>query len=277
MIIWLASYPKSGNTWLRMFLKSYFLKPGEKFGLENSRLDNFKSQGFPDQEILDHLKVDYNKFEEIAKNWEAMQDYINLNNKTNYVKTHNAMCTVGSFKFTTPRNTKGAIYLVRDPRDVLVSLAHHDGYDFEQTFEYLSSSYNFEYPLSGGKRYKKTLMGNWADHYKSWKNFKSCKTLIVKYEDMVLDESNTFKKIINYLTEIDGTMFSEEKLHKALKQTQFKELQKMERADGFSEKGKGEFFFRKGKIGGWKNDLSGDLVKKIEKVFYKEMVELGYL
>ena len=78
MIIWLAKYTKSGNTWLLMFLKSYFLKPGEKFGLENSRLDNFKAQGFPDQEILDHLRVDYNKFEEIVKNWEAMQDYINL-------------------------------------------------------------------------------------------------------------------------------------------------------------------------------------------------------
>jgi len=277
MIIWLASYPKSGNTWLRMFLKSYFLKSNEKFSLEDTILDSFKSQGFPDQALLDRLKVDYFKFDEIVKNWETMQDYINLNNKTNYVKTHNAMCTVGSYKFTTPRNTKGAIYLVRDPRDVLVSLAHHDGYNFNQTFEHLSSSYNFEYPLSSGKRYKKTLMGTWADHYKSWKNFKSCKTLIIKYEDMVLDEYNTFKKIMNYLKEIDETELNEEKLLKALKQTQFEELQRMEKADGFSEKGKGELFFRKGKIGEWKNDLSSDLVKKIEKVFYKEMVELGYL
>ena len=277
MIIWLASYPKSGNTWLRMFLKSYFLKSGEKFGLENSRLDNFKAQGFPDQEILDHLRVDYNKFEEIVKNWEAMQDYINLNNKTNYVKTHNAMVTVGSYKFTTTRNTKGIIYIVRDPRDVLVSLSHHMGIDYEQTFEHLSSSLNFEYPLSGDKRYKKSLMGAWSDHYKSWKNFKSCKTLIVKYEDMVLDEFNTFKKIIKYLTEVDGAEYKEEKLIKALKQTQFDELQKMEKNEGFSEKGKGELFFRKGKIGEWKKDLSVNLIKKIEKMFSKEMIELGYL
>ena len=277
MIIWLASYPKSGNTWLRMFLKSYFLKPGEKFGLENSRLDNFKAQGFPDQEILDHLRVDYNKFEEIVKNWETMQDYINLNNKTNYVKTHNAMVTVGSYKFTTTRNTKGIIYIVRDPRDVLVSLSHHMGIDYEQTFEHLSSSLNFEYPLSGDKRYKKSLMGAWSDHYKSWKNFKSCKTLVVKYEDMVLDEYNTFKKIIKYLTEVDGAEYKEEKLIKALKQTQFDELQKMEKNEGFSEKGKGELFFRKGKIGEWKKDLSVNLIKKIEKMFSKEMIELGYL
>ena len=78
--------------------KSYFLKPDEKFSLNHSILDSFKPQGFPDQETLDHLKVDYYKFDEIAKNWEAMQDYINLNNRTNFIKTHNAMCTVGSYK-----------------------------------------------------------------------------------------------------------------------------------------------------------------------------------
>ena len=253
------------------------MKSDETFSLEGSILDNFKPQGFPDQKLLERLKVDYYKFEEIVKNWETMQDFINLNKKTNFVKTHNAMVTVGSYKFTTTRNTKGSIYIVRDPRDVLVSLSHHMGIDYEQTFEHLSSSLNFGYPLSGDKRYKKSLMGAWSDHYKSWKNFKSCKTLIVKYEDMVLDEYNTFKKIIKYLTEVDGTEYKEEKLIKALKQTQFDELQKMEKDEGFSEKGKGELFFRKGKIGEWKKDLSVNLTKKIEKMFSKEMIELGYL
>ena len=82
---------------------------------------------------------------------------------------------------------------------------------------------------------------------------------------MVLDEYNTFKKIIKYLTEVDGAEYKEEKLIKALKQTQFDELQKMEKNEGFSEKGKGELFFRKGKIGEWKKDLSVNLIKKIEK------------
>ena len=277
MIIWLASYPKSGNTWLRMFLKSYFLKPDEKFSLNHSILDSFKPQGFPDQETLDHLKVDYYKFDEIAKNWEAMQDYINLNNRTNFIKTHNAMCTVGSYKFTTNRNTKGGIYIVRDPRDVIVSLSDHMGLDHEQTFHHMSSSYNFEYPLTGDKGYEKSLMGTWSDHYKSWKNYKSCKILIIKYEDMVLDELNTFTKIINYLNEIDNIEFSSEKLTKALKQTQFKELQKLEKSEGFLEKGKGKFFFRKGKIGTWKDEVSSQIIIKIEKLFKNEMKELGYL
>ncbi len=277
MIIWLASYPKSGNTWLRMFLKSYFLKSDEKFTLDGSILDSFKPQGFPEQKILDHLKIDYSKFEEIAKNWEAMQDYINLNKRTNFIKTHNAMCTVGTHKFTSLRNTKGAIYLVRDPRDVLVSLSHHMGLNYEKTFEHLSSSYNFEYPSSGNKRYKKSLMGTWSNHYNSWKNYNSCKILIIKYEDMVKNEINTFTKIISYLTEIDDVKFNDEKLKKALKQTQFEELQKMEKTEGFKEKGKGELFFRKGKIGVWKDQVSPEIINKIEKLFKKEMIELGYL
>ena len=277
MIIWLASYPKSGNTWLRMFLKSYFLKPGEKFNLNGSILDSFKAQGFPDQETLDRLKVDYNKFEEIVKNWEAMQDYINLNKRTNFIKTHSAMCKVGPYQFTSSRNTKGGIYVVRDPRDVIISLSDHMGLDHEQTFHHMSSSYNFEHPLSNNRGYKKSLMGSWSDHYKSWKNYKSCKILTIKYEDMVLDENNTFTKIINYLNVIDEIEFKKDKLIKALKQTQFRELQKLEKSEGFLEKGKGEFFFRKGKIGTWQDEVSSKIINKIEKLFKNEMEELGYL
>ena len=277
MIIWLASYPKSGNTWLRMFLKCYFMKSNERFSLEGSVFDSFKPQGFPDQSTLDELKINYYNFEEIAKNWEVMQDYINLNKRTNFVKTHNAMCKFGSYSFTTPRNTKGAIYLVRDPRDVLVSLSHHMGMDYEQTYEHFSSSYNYEFPSSGNKRFKKALMGSWSDHYKSWKSYKSCKILIIKYEDMLLEEFNTFSKIISYLKNIDSVEYHEEKIINAIKRTQFKELQKMEKTDGFSEKGRGELFFRKGKTGLWKEELPLNLIKKIEKTFYSEMVELGYL
>ena len=109
MIIWLASYPKSGNTWLRMFLKSYFQKSETEFGLENKFFDDFKSHGFPDLKMLKHLKINFNKFPEIAKNWETLQDSINLNNRTNFLKTHSSMCTVGPYKFTTHRNTKGGI------------------------------------------------------------------------------------------------------------------------------------------------------------------------
>ena len=94
---------------------------------------------------------------------------------------------------------------------------------------------------------------------------------------MVSSELDTFSKIISYLNEIDDTNFYKEKIHKAVEQTKFEELQKMEKKEGFTEKGKGKLFFRKGKICTWKDEVPNEIIKKIEKIFYNEMVELGYL
>ena len=280
MIIWLASYPKSGNTWLRMFLKSYYQKPGTKFNLEKTVHDDFKTHsGFPDLNALKHLKVDYSKFSDIVRNWETLQDYINLNGRTNFLKTHNSMCTVGPYKFTTSKNTKGGIYLVRDTRDVLVSYSNHTGYDHETTFKHMCNSDNYESTSTEikDKIFYRSLLGSWANHYNSWKSFKSAKILIIKYEDMIADTYSTFKKIIRYLGEIDDLKLDEGKLNDAIKQTEFKELQKLEKKQGFSEKGAGSLFFRKGKAGSWKDELSSNLIERVEKIFSKEMIELGYL
>ncbi len=279
MIIWLASYPKSGNTWVRLFLKHYFKKPGEQFKINSLDTDKFKNRSFPDQYILREMKINYLKFEEIVKNWETIQNFINLNKSTNYIKTHSSMCTIDRYRFTTQKNTKGAIYIVRDPRDVLVSNSYYFGLDYEKTYQRLSSSDIFEYQSLSqtGERFKKSLMGSWADNYNSWKNYKQSPILIIKYEEMILNGYNTFLKIIKYLNRIDGLEIDEEKLKNSFEQTEFKKLRKIEDQLGFEDQAKKGFFFRKGKIGTWKDEVPNEIIKKIEKIFYKEMVELNYL
>ena len=279
MIIWLASYPKSGNTWVRLFLKHYFKKPGEQFKINSLDTDKFKNRSFPDQYILREMRINYLKFEEIVKNWETIQNFINLNKSTNYIKTHSSMCTIDRYRFTTQKNTKGAIYIVRDPRDVLVSNSYYFGLDYEKTYQRLSSSDIFEYQSLSqtGERFKKSLMGSWADNYNSWKNYKQSPILIIKYEEMILNGYNTFLKIIKYLNKIDGLEIDEEKLKNSFEQTEFKKLRKIEDQLGFEDQAKKGFFFRKGKIGTWKDEVPNEIIKKIEKIFYKEMVELNYL
>jgi len=280
MIVWIASFPKSGNTWLRMFLKSYFLKENETFSLDNSKNDSFKVNNFPNEKMLDDFKIDYTKFENIAKNWGSLQSYINLNSQTNYLKTHSAMCTIGPYKFTNAEHTKGGIYLIRDPRDVLVSYSHHLGLDYEKTYELISGKYHFEYPnskIKDGIQYKRALIGNWSDHYNSWKSYKFTKILIIKYEDMINDKYNTFLKILEYLKKIDSFKIDENKIKNSLKQTEFSELKNLEKKFGFIEKQKGDFFFRVGKMNEWKKHLPKEIANKIEKNFEKEMKELGYL
>ena len=96
MIIWLASYPKSGNTWLRSFLVNYLNKHTSNF--EFSLLGQINK--FPNVELFDQLNVNFNKFSEIIKNWINMQEFINLKNEFTYLKTHNAMCTINNCPFT---------------------------------------------------------------------------------------------------------------------------------------------------------------------------------
>lgn len=280
MIIWLASYPKSGNTWVRLFLKSYLSDDKKKFSINEKKDDEFKIERFPNIKVFKDMQINYDNFFEISKNWITIQDRINLNNKLNILKTHNAMCTVNKNKFTNKENTLGAIYVVRDPRDVAVSFSYHMGKTLTEIVnnmidkEYLISESDFttEKKVSGS-----TLLSSWSNHYNSWKNYKSIKSIIIKYEDLVRNTADKFYEIVLYLNELYGTKVDEKKILKSIELTNFKNLQNLEREHGFEEITISKTFFREGKIGSWKQKLDEKLSKKIENEFKNEMIELGYL
>ena len=136
MIIWLASYPKSGNTWMWFFIKSYFNPPNKKFSINHDKDDPYLLETFPTERGFNELNINYQDFFDISKNWINLQSLINLNNKTNYLKTHNAMCTINNNKFTDLNNTLGAIHIVRDPRDVLVSYSSYKSENIDRIFAY---------------------------------------------------------------------------------------------------------------------------------------------
>ena len=280
MIIWLASYPKSGNTWVRLFLKSYLSDDKKKFSINEKKDDEFKIERFPNIKVFKDMQINYDNFFEISKNWITIQDRINLNNKLNILKTHNAMCTVNKNKFTNKENTLGVIYVVRDPRDVAVSFSYHMGKTLTEIVnnmidkEYLISESDFttEKKVSGS-----TLLSSWSNHYNSWKNYKSIKSIIIKYEDLVRNTADKFYEIVLYLNELYGTKVDEKKILKSIELTNFKNLQNLEREHGFEEITISKTFFREGKIGSWKQKLDEKLSKKIENEFKNEMIELGYL
>jgi len=277
MILWIASYPKSGNTWVRLFLRSYFCKAEKQFSINQKEADEFKINQFPNINILKEMNINYNNFLSISENWISMQERINLNNKVNFLKTHNAMCTINNHKFTNKQNTAGIIYIVRDPRDIVISYSHHLNQTYDQVIDGMLDSKNQELAQVKKEKFPSTILGKWSDHYNSWKNYGSENFLLIKYEDMLFDDIKIFRKILEYLNNTTGLLFDQSKMLKAIENTSFEKLQNQEKKFGFNEHTKSTLFFRNGKIGDWKGKLSLKQVKRIEEGFNKEMKELGYL
>ena len=278
MIFWLASYPKSGNTWIRMFLRSYFLSSNQKFSLNEKGMHDFEVLNFPTPELLKNANIDYSNFHNIAKNWVTLQDIINLNGKLNFLKTHNGNFNLGNYPFTNTDNTIGGIYIVRDPRDVVLSYANHFGLDNSESTNMLMDKESCEqyFDKKLNEKYLRSLMGSWSMNYLSWRHYKGRKIHLMKYEDLVENPKKNFFKMLEYINSIISINIDQNKISKSVEETAFDRLQNLEESEGFIEVGKGKFF-RKGKVGEWKEKLDPKLIKKIEDHFRKEMMELDYL
>ena len=279
MIFWLASYPKSGNTWVRMFWRSYFLPSNQVFSLNKRGNLDLEVFNFPTANQLKEANVDHTDFRNIAKNWITLQDIINLNNKLNFLKTHNGNFTLNNNAFTNTDNTIGGIYIVRDPRDVVLSNANHFGIDNEESTKMLLNMESYEiedFDIDKKEKFRKSLMGSWSSNYLSWKNYKGRKIHLMKYENLVENPKKVFTKMLEYMKSIFPVDIDPDRVRKAVEETAFDKLQNLEDKEGFTEVGMGKFF-RKGKVGEWKEKLDPKLVKIIEEHFRKEMMELDYL
>ena len=278
MIIWLASYPKSGNTWLRLFLKAYIQNNNKNFNINNEINDTFKVDIFPNLKNFETLDIKCSGFQDVVENWIAIQELLNLKNKLNFIKTHNALCTINNYKFTNKINTLGGVYIVRDPRDVAVSFGHHMGKSFEEIIDQMINEKFMICESSFVKKgFNSTMLSTWSNHYNSWKNFDSKNILIIKYEDLIKDTFNEFLRLVKFLNRLCNLDIDKDRITKSIELTDFKKLQSLEINSGFDEKTKSKNFFRKGKIGSWKFELNRELSEKIERSFEKEMLSLGYI
>jgi len=228
MIIWLASYPKSGNTWLRFLITSLLLKGRGSASLE--QLEAIKQ--FPSKKQYQRLNIEninYLDLNHISKYWIETQKLINTDKSIKFFKTHNALCKINNNIFTDLNNTLGVIYIVRDPRNVLTSLNnhyHHENFEFSKKFildeskgiintSKITTNNDFALPQ---------IIGSWKTHYNSWKNMKK-NYLLIKYENLLLNPKKEFRKITNYLQKLLNLKFSNTLINKAIELSSFKRLQ----------------------------------------------------
>ena len=279
MIIWLASYPKSGNTFLRSLLSAYFFSNHGDF--EFNLLKNIKQ--FPLNEIFTNIGVDINDKYSVAENYIKAQQEINKNKELQFWKTHSSFCKMyNKFNFSNLENSIGVIYIVRDPRNVITSFARHNSKEIEETVELLIN----DLTIGNEKNEPEVYMGSWNFNYNSWKVYNSSnKYFLVKYEDLVNDTKKVFIQTLNFINKVANINISidEDKIDKAIKTTSFSRMQNLEEQYGFEEAKINEItgqkvkFFNLGPKNHWENSLDEKLRKKIENRFKKEMIELNYL
>jgi len=282
MIIWIASYPKSGNTWVRSLLSSYLYTDDGIFNFDLLR----KIDQFPTKPYFEYFLKDFTDIKKISEYWIAAQERIRLfNEETIFLKTHSALCTLENNSFTNRNNTKAAIYVVRDPRNLITSFAHHYSLNINQAFDFINNKnrmlLNNEY--GQGDFGIATVLGNWSEHYKSWKNIKFSPILIVKYEDLIKDTKNTFISILNFLSTLMDIKIDEKKIINTVDSCSFEKLAEKEKTEGFVESVSSKknlkklHFFYLGKKNDWKDFLDGKIENKVKNQFKQEMNELGYI
>jgi len=270
MIFWIASYPKSGNTWVRAFLTNYLSNNPRNVFEKINKINRFPSKDYF-KSIVDTEALKKDNIE-LFKYFITAQEKINKNKKINIIKTHNFAGSVRGYPFSNSNNTCGSIYIVRDPRSVVVSYAHHANISFEKSVDLLLNENRI---TINEKLYPEARM-SWKIHVLSWLN-SSWPKLLIRYEDLHLDSFKYFKNILLFLNKFVKIEIADDKIKETIDICSFKNLLDLEKKFGFQEKRGVVNFFRKGEIDEWKNTLPLNIVKKIEKNLQDEMKELDYL
>jgi len=288
MIIWLASYPKSGNTWVRTIINELIFRENDITNIFNEASINIrqfpqytdfeKINNFLHKERTEELKQEL--IVETIKNWTKLQDKVNSDKKIKLFKTHNLLAKFNidgkDYSFTNLENTIGVIHIVRDPRSIITSLKNH----FSLKNEFEAKKMIIDKNTWSGLKIKKTVpnyFSSWSNHYNSWKRFPK-NNLLLKYEDILKNPEDQINKISDYLKKFFKFESDNTKIKQISKKTSFKNFKKVEDAGRFYEKtGKEKKFFYLGPNNKWNELLNKETISEIEKEFYTEMKELNYI
>jgi len=280
MIIWLASYPKSGNTWLRSLLASYYFSKDGSFDFK--LLDNIDQ--FPSTQFFRDKKDTFSAPEDTSNLWLSEQEKINQDNKIRFLKTHNALCKINSNSFTNEKNTLAGIYIIRDPRNIVTSLANHYQVDVNKAFDFMKDE-----KKALIEKVKERYLGfvpilSWALHQESWIKCTKFPILTIRYEDLQLETFQTFIKVIKFINKLSNleNLINETKAKKSIISCEFEKLKKLENKNGFSEamvdkKTKKKIsFFNLGRKNDYKRLLQTNLIDEMSSLYNQQIKKFNY-
>ena len=271
-IVWLASYPKSGNTWLRAFLANLVANRPDpvpldelpRYAEDEANPDLFAALAGQPSSTLD--------IDQIAALRPQVHAVIAERTAgTRFVKTHNMAGSFDGHPLHNMQVTVGAIYVVRNPLDVAVSMTHHFGIGMDEAIERLG---NENVATANDAQFVSQILGSWSLHVKSWADITHDRVLVVRYEDMIEKPVKVFVKVAKLV----GAGQDRARVERAIRHADFRSLAGMERQHGFVEASdKGTRFFRKGRPNEWRTQLTREQVQRVIAAHREQMQRFGYV
>jgi len=269
--MWLASYPKSGNTWMRVFLENLFRNEAQPINI-----NDFKVARYGDAEPAMYAHFAGRAYEELSEDdilelRRVSQDWLANRPETSFVKTHSCVGDFNGKPLIYLNNTAGAIYVVRNVFDVVVSAHRHFGATLQEAVDGVCRE-SMHTPTGSQATFQ--ILNTWSNHYRSWTSVPGFEPLVVRYEDLVKKPLKTFSKVVKYLNLPSGP----DRIKRAIKFSSIGELQKQEQSAGFKERPEAaEKFFHSGETGGFRKHLTTAQIDQLTEAHQDVLKELGYL
>ena len=282
MIFWIASYPKSGNTWLRSLLCAYYYSSDGNF---NQKLLKNISQ-FPQKHHFANFDYNPKIVTDTSRFWIKAQNEINRDSKLKFFKTHNILGAINNNNFTNKENSIGGIYLVRDPRNIITSLQNHFELNRDEALKFMLSEKKYLYDYYQANDFSDfQFISSWEKNYKSWTKQDIFPIKVIKYEELMNNTFETFKEIIIFIEKITKIekIFIESKAKNSIQSTSFNKMKKIEQSKGFNESvlsknhSKKIPFFHLGPKNDWKKIFNEDFIKNVTVKFKPLLKELNYI
>jgi len=271
-IVWLASYPKSGNTWTRIFLANYLwnadrpvpINQVHRFGMGDSIAKSYH--------MIAGRRIDVHDYRlTLALRERVLAAIVANKADVNFVKTHNVRGDAFGVTLIPEKFTRSAIYIVRNPLDMLLSFARHYGQTHEQTAEAIARA---DHSNAADETTVTQFLGTWSEHVQSWSARAPYPVLTVRYEDMLAAPEQSFGAMLGHI----GMPVDSARLEKAIRFSSFDEVSRQESEAGFVESSpKNDRFFARGQAGQWQTELDPKIAKRVRRDHRKVMKKFGYL
>jgi hypothetical protein len=271
-IVWLASYPKSGNTWLRAFVHNFLRDPERPHDI-NKLTDLTAGESMTHLYRAQDPALDQHFTDERVRELRPLvHRAISRSSPDNVlIKTHNALVEENGHPLISLDLTAGAIYVVRNPLDVVISFSHHNRTTIDNMMEFMGSK--TAATVSNEKNVYE-IYDSWSGHVASWTATPSPTLHVVRYEDMLANPQKSFAAVVKFL----GIEAPRQRIEKAIRLSSFTVLKEQERRQGFRERPSAmEAFFREGKAGQWKKVLTKEQVAAIVSAHREQMARFGYV